>query len=108
MHLSASSIARILAFGSPHVRGDAHGSAFTIICTVEEGAACRFGSGDWEDPVFETLTPRIVTELGWKEIEHSARRLVTVRCTVPRNDPAAAACEADRGTGFEPIPVVKD
>jgi len=106
MHLSAQSIERILACGSSHIRRDGSSASFTIICTVEEGASLRFGSGDWNDQALEELTPGIVEELGWKELEHSARRQTVVRCIAPENDALRAACEADRGEGFEPIAVV--
>jgi hypothetical protein len=108
MHLSAQSIVRILGSGSPHIRRDGSSASFTLICTVEEGAACRFGSGDWNDPALEELAPAIVEELGWKELEHSARRQAVVRCTAPDGDALRAACQADRGEGFEPIAVSKD
>jgi hypothetical protein len=108
MHLSAQSIRRVLACGSPHIRRDGASASFTLICTVEEGAGLRFGSGDWNDPALEELTSGIVEELGWKEVEHSARRQTVVRCTVPENDASRAACEADRGEGFEPIAMVRE
>jgi hypothetical protein len=80
-------------------------TAFTLICTVEEGMACRFAAGPWDDAWLELLIPALITELGWKNIEHSARREVVIRCTAPGNDPARAICEIDRGAGFAPLAI---
>jgi len=100
MHLTHTTITRILETASRHIRRDISGASFTILCTVEEGPACRFASADWADQALAPLALRIMDEIGWKAIEHAARRQVVVRCAVPLADPANAHCECDRGDGF--------
>jgi hypothetical protein len=75
-------------------------TAFSLICTVEEGAACRFGPSGWNDPALAPLAQGIIDDLGWKIVEHSPRRQCVVRCF-----PAEERCEIDRGQGFVPLPV---
>jgi len=106
MHVSRDTVDRIFRSESPHVRRRGMETSVTIICTVEEGAACRFGSGDWDDPVLDPLLPKLIEDLGWKAIEHSARREVVIRCVAAGGDPANAICEADAGEGFEPLPII--
>jgi len=103
LHLSRATIAQILATGSPHIRRDFAGASFTLLCTVEEGAACRFTSSDWADQSLAPLALGIIEDLGWNAVEHSASRQVVVRCTVLDSDPAKARCECDRGGGFQPL-----
>jgi hypothetical protein len=107
MHLTSSTIARILETASRHIRRDLSAASFTFLCTVEEGAACRFASSDWSDQTLAPLALRIVDEIGWKAIEHAVRRQVVVRCTVPLADPAKARCDCDRGDGFVPLEVTE-
>jgi len=107
MHLSQATIGKILGTASPHVRRDGVDALFTLVCTVEEGIACRFGSAAWWGEDLGPLATRIVDELGWKAVEHAARRQVVVRCVVPAGDPALTRCECDRGNGFEPIAVTE-
>jgi hypothetical protein len=107
MHLTSSTIARILDTASRHIRRDLSGASFTLLCTVEEGPACRFVSSDWADQALVPLALRIVDEIGWKAIEHAARRQVVVRCTVPLASPAKARCECDRGDGFAALEVIE-
>lgn len=106
MHLTRSTIAAILETASRHIRRDLSGASFTILCTVEEGIACRFASSDWADQTLAPLGLRIVDEIGWKAIEHAARRQIVIRCTVPLAGPARARCECDRGDGFFALEVV--
>jgi hypothetical protein len=105
MHLAQTTIARILETASRHIRRDLTGASFTVLCTVEEGAACRFASSDWADQSLAPLALPIVDEIGWKAIENAARRQVVVRCTVPMGAAARAHCEFDRGDGFVPLEV---
>jgi len=105
MHLSRGTLDRMLHCESPHVRRRGADLALTIVCTVEEGGACRFAAGDWDDPVLDSLLARLIEELGWKSIEHCARREVVIRCTAPDGDSAKAVCEADTGSGFEPLSI---
>jgi hypothetical protein len=107
MHLTQATIASILETASRHIRRDLSGASFTLLCTVEEGPACRFASSDWSDQALAPVALRIVDEIGWKAIEHAARRQVVVRCTVPMSDPARARCECDRGDGFAPLEVTE-
>ncbi len=105
LQLNRATIAQILGSGSPHLRRSPGGASFSLLCTVEEGAACRFTSSDWAD---QTLTPQaagIIEGLGWSAVEQSARRQIVLRCYVPGSDPAKARCECDRGQGFEPLEV---
>jgi hypothetical protein len=105
MHLTRPTIAAILDTASRHIRRDLSGASFTILCTIEEGVACRFASSDWADQALAPFALRIVDEIGWKAIEHAARRQVVIRCTVPTANPARARCECDRGDGFFPLEV---
>ena len=105
MHLTNTTIAQIFSSASRHIRRDLLGASFTFLCTVEEGPACRFATADWADQSLAPLPQFIVDEIGWKAIEHAARRQVVVRCTVPLADPAHATCECDRGDGFAPLEV---
>jgi hypothetical protein len=107
MHLSQTTIAQILATSSAQIRRDLTGASFTLLCTVEEAIACRFASSDWSDQTLTPMATRIVDELGWKMVEHSARGQVVVRCTIPDADAAKARCECDRGDGFKPIQVTQ-
>jgi len=107
MHLSQATIKKILETPSPRIRRDARGASFTLLCTVEEGVACRFASSDWSDRSLVSVEQEIVDELGWKMVEHSARRQVVIRCLVPGGDPAKARCECDRGDGFFPLEVTE-
>lgn len=106
MHLSRDTVERILRSESPYLRRRSAEVSATLICTVEEGVACRFGRGDWNDAVLGSLLPRMIQELGWKAIEHSARREAVIRCSAPDGDVARAICEIDVGTGWETLPVV--
>jgi hypothetical protein len=106
MPLTHTTLAQILDTASRHIRRDASGASFTLICTVEEGCACRFASSEWGDQALAPLAVRIVDEIGWKTIEHSAGRQVVVRCTLPQADLAQARCECDRGDGFVPLEIV--
>lgn len=108
MHLSRATVESLVRCVSPHVRTRSGNRAFTLVCTVEEGAACRFGPGEWGDPLLERIAPAVIDDLGWKEIEHSVRREVVIRCSAPDEDPMRAVCEIDRGDGFEPLVVVAE
>jgi hypothetical protein len=105
MYFSFQSITRILRLASAHVKRDAHVSAFSLLCAVENGPACRFSSSDWTDPTLASLCDAIIDEIGWKVIEHSARREVLIRCIVPQSIPEQAQCTIDRGDGAQPLPV---
>lgn len=96
MPLSQSTIAQILETASPHIRRDPAGPSFTLVCTVEEGIACRFASSNWADQSLAPLAFQIIDDLGWKTVEHASRRQILVRCTQDH-------CEWDRGDGFEPF-----
>jgi hypothetical protein len=99
VQLSLALIARIVATRSPHIQQDFGGTSFTILCTVEEGIACRFATSDWGDSNLAPLTEAIVDELGWKLVEHSARRQVIIRY-------ANGHCEMDRGDGYQPVELI--
>jgi hypothetical protein len=99
-------LAAILQAQSPHIRRDGASVSFTLVCTVEEGAGCRFAQAGLADHTLDPLAVNIVDELGWKAVEHAARRQVVLRCTIPGGDLARAACECDRGDGMVILPVV--
>jgi len=103
MHLTSSTIASILETASPHIHCDRTGASFSLLCTVEEGIACRFTTSQWGDPSLVLLAQQIIDELGWNIVAHSLRRQVVLRCKVPGRDPAKARCECDRGDGFQPL-----
>ncbi len=105
MYLSVQSITRILRLASAHVKREAQPSAFSLLCTVEYGPACRFTSSDWTDSTLAPLCDALIDEIGWKVIEHSARREVLIRCTVPQSLAEQAQCTIDRGNGPQPLPV---
>lgn len=105
MHLSRDTVERILRSESPHLRRRGVVVSATLICTVEEGVACRFGTGDWNDAVLASLLAGMIQELGWKAIEHAARREAMIRCSAPDADPARATCEIDVGNGWEALPI---
>ena len=105
MTLTQKTIGAILNTASPWIHSDAAETSFALVCTVEEGMACRFSQADWGDKSLQSLAPAIINELGWKSVEHSAQRQVLVRCTAPERNPARATCEIDRGDGFVAIQV---
>jgi hypothetical protein len=103
MPLSPGTIEQILQTASPHIRRDATGTSFTILCTVEEGRGCRFATSDWADESLAGLAQNVIDELGWKAVERSFRRQSIIRCVMPGADASTAKCEIDRGAGFEPM-----
>ncbi len=107
MRISQTILAAILDTGSKQIRRDFAGVQFTIVCTVEEGVACRFASSDWDDRTLAPLAARIADELGWRMIERAPRRQVVLRCAMPDAGIAAATCECDRGEGFQVVEVVE-
>jgi hypothetical protein len=106
MRISRSTLAAILRARSPHTRNDGARLSFTLICTVDEGAGCRFAQAGLADRTLDPLAATIVDELGWKAVEHAARRQVVLRCAIPDGDLARATCECDRGNGPVILPVV--
>ncbi len=105
MKMSPKTIEAILQTASPWIHRNASEASFSIVCTVEEGTACRFSQAQWGDKTLDELAPVIIAQIGWKRIEHSAQRQVVLRCSVPGRDAARAKCEIDRGDGFVPVPV---
>jgi len=105
MYLSVHSITRLLRLASFNMRREPQAPLFSLLCTVENGSACRFSSSDWSDLSLAPLCDDIVDEIGWKVIEHSARREVLIRCTVPQSIAEHAQCTIDRGDGPQPLPV---
>jgi hypothetical protein len=105
MYLSVHSITRLLRLAPLNVKREPHASVFSLLCTVENGSACRFTSSDWSDSSLAPLCDAIVDEIGWKVIEHSARREVLIRCTVPQSIAENAECTIDRGDGPQPLRV---
>jgi hypothetical protein len=106
MHISRSTLGAILRLHSPHIRSDAARISFSLICTVEEGPACRFAQAGLADHTLDALAVALIDELGWKAVENAARRQVLIRCSIPDSDLSRAACECDRGDGPVIVPVV--
>jgi hypothetical protein len=84
------------------------GASFSILCTVEEGVACRFAGSDWTDGSLGPLAAAIVDELGWNIISRSPHRQVMLRCVAAGSDPARTRCECDAGDGYMQIDVTED
>ncbi|HEY1758778.1 MAG TPA: hypothetical protein VGG72_25625 [Bryobacteraceae bacterium] len=105
--LTRTTIAKILAVPSPQIHRDVTGASFSILCTVEEGVACRFAGSDWTDASLAPLALSIVDELGWNRIDRAPRRQVMLRGFAPDGDPARARCECDAGNGYIQIEVTE-
>jgi hypothetical protein len=105
MTISSAVIRHIVSGTSSHLRRDLEGVSFTLVCTVEEGAACRFGGGSWNDPALLAVCERLIHGIGWKRLEYAAGRQAVVRCTAAPDRPASATCHIDLGDGWEPLPV---
>ena len=108
MHVRADLLAKLLSIPSPQIqrlRGEAR---FTLICSAEEGVACRFAAGAWNDPLLEPIAEAVVSQIGWKWIEHAPARQVVVRCLIPAGAPERGQCSIDLGAGFVPLPVRAD
>jgi hypothetical protein len=106
MYLSMQTIEAILRLASPFIRRTGTESSFTLLLSVQEGVACRFAASTWTDQILSPLAPELISEIGWKTIEHSSRRQVVVRCSVPNSEALVANAEIDRGFGFEPLLVI--
>lgn len=74
-----------------------------VVCSVEAGVGCRFSQGAADDAPPATLARRLIDELGYKLVEHAARREALIRCA-----PDGSGCEIDLGDGFAPLPVVEE
>lgn len=103
MMLRRQTIEAILRTPSPWIGRTSAASAFTIVCTVNEGAGCRFAVASWTDRSLTALTAAILQDLEWKTVEHAARRQAVVRCVVPAAGRPQA--EIDLGHGFIPLPI---
>jgi hypothetical protein len=108
MHLKVSLLSQIFSIPSPHIQQHRGEVRFTLVCTTEEGVACRFAAGAWNDPALEPVAEPLVSQIGWKLIEHAPLRQVVVRCTTLVEAPERAQCSIDLGSGFEPLPVRAD
>ncbi len=108
MHVRADLVAKLLSIPSPQIHRQRDEARFTLICSAEEGITCRFAAGAWNDPLLEPLADSIVSQIGWKWIEHAPLRQVVVRCVAPACAPERAQCSIDLGSGFEPLPLLAD
>jgi hypothetical protein len=108
MHVRADLLAKLLSARSPQIQRHRGEVRFTLVCSAEEGVACRFAAGVWNDPLLEPLAEALVSQIGWKWIEHAPVRQVVVRCVVPVGAPERVQCSIDLGSGFEPLPVLAD
>ncbi len=70
-----------------------------IICTVDEGIACRLAAASWRDSLLQPLAEALVDEIGWNVLEHAVRRQASLRLASP------AAPELDLGEGYRPCTV---
>jgi hypothetical protein len=105
MTIRVAVIQHIVSSTSSYMRRDREGVSFTLVCTVEEGAACRFGGGSWNDPDLLAVCERLVHGIGWKRLEYATGRQAVVRGTADPDRPAEATCHIDLGDGWEPLPV---
>ena len=105
MKISANLAAKIIALPSPYIQRRSNTVRFTLVLTVEEGIACRFAAASWADLLPDAIASDLVTEIGWKRIEHAPARLTVIRCIAPNADPDQAQCQIDLGAGFEPLAI---
>ena len=105
MKISASLVAKIIALPSPYIQRRSNTVRWTLVLTVEEGIACRFAAASWADFLPGAIASDLVTQIGWKCIEHAPARLAVIRCIVSNADPNQAQCQIDLGSGFEPLAI---
>jgi hypothetical protein len=70
-----------------------------LLLSIEEGAACRLGSGGWGDSQISSLASPFINALSPNVFEHAVRRQVILRTT-------RSTCEMDRGNGYESLIVL--
>jgi hypothetical protein len=104
--IQRSTIDAVVETNSAHVRAGPSGCRYSLAITVEEGAAIRFGYGDWNDGRLTAVLPLWLTDLGYKFVEFAAGRQVMVRCNVPLE--GRPACEVDAGDGWRAAAVAED
>ena len=102
MYLRMETVNAILQLPSPYIRRSGKGATFTIICTVNEGAACRFGGSVWTDQALTSFALDLVNDIDWKRIESASRKQVVIRYTSTGD---SAHAEIDFGDGFIPLPL---
>jgi len=105
MTISAHAIRHIISGTSTHVRQQTDGLFFTLVCTVEEGVAVRFGGGSWNDPDLLPICESLMNGIGWKHVEYATGRQAVIRCRAHPENVAGAVCHIDLGDGWEPLPV---
>jgi hypothetical protein len=105
MKISANLLAKIIALPSPYIQRRSNTVRFAIVLTVEEGIACRFAAASWADVLPDDIASDLVTQIGWKRIEHAPARLTVIRCILSNADPNQAQCQIDLGSGFEPLAI---
>lgn len=107
MHLRMKTAEAILKLPSPFIRRRAGFAEFSLVLSLREGAACRFSASTWSDQMLTALAKDLLAEVGWKTVEHAARRQVVVKCRVPETRDAAIA-EIDCGDGFVNLPLLTE
>lgn len=105
MKISANLLAKIIVLPSPYIQRRPNAVRFTLVLTVEEGIACRFAAASWTDLLPDDIASELVTQIGWKRMEHAPARLAVIRCIVSNADPNQAQCQIDLGSGFEPLAI---
>ena len=105
MHVKTKLLARILGLASPQIRRNRKDARFALVLTTEEGIACRFAAGTWNDSLLNDIASELTSQIGWKRIEHAPGRQVLLHCIAPGSDAEQARCEVDLGSGFEGLTV---
>lgn len=105
MKISANLLAKIIALPAPYIQRRSNTVRFAIVLTVEEEIACRFAAASWAELLPDDIASDLVTQIGWKRIEHAPARLTVIRCIVSNSDPNQVQCLIDLGSGFEPLAI---
>jgi hypothetical protein len=105
MYVTRELPGQIAAMRSLHLLRSAGKLRFSLVLTAEECVACRFATGEWNDPLFDPVIDPLVKQVGWKRIENAPGRRAVLRCDIPGGDLACCVCTIDLGSGFQPLPI---
>jgi hypothetical protein len=78
-----------------------------VICTGDEGIACRYAAASWGDPALQSVANALVDEIGWNFLEHAVRRQASLLVAAPESPGDAYRCELDLGGGYQPCQIVR-
>jgi hypothetical protein len=82
------------------LRRAAPSAAVPVICTVEEGIACRLAPSGWRDSALQPMAETVADEIGWNVLEHAVRRQAALRVAPPSGEGGTYSCEVDLGEGY--------